>query len=357
MGHGPLEPLLADPTVSDILVNGSRQVYVERHGKLELTEVRFNDDAHLMNIIDRIVSAVGRRVDESSPMVDARLRDGSRVNVIIPPLALDGPMMSIRRFAVELLKADDLIRLGTINEPMAMVLKAIVHGRLNVVISGGTGAGKTTLLNIVSGFVPLTERVVTIEDSAELQLQQPHVVRLETRPPNIEGKGQVAQRDLVRNALRMRPERIIVGEVRGAEALDMLQAMNTGHDGSLTTVHANSPRDALSRIETMVSMSGITFPMRALRAQMASAINVVIQVARDEDGKRRLVSLQEINGMEGDVITMSEIFGFERRGVDANGNVLGELKATGVVPAFQRRLAGRGIELPMSLFAVPSGKR
>ena len=357
MGHGPLEPLLADPTVSDILVNGSRQVYVERHGKLELTEVRFNDDAHLMNIIDRIVSAVGRRVDESSPMVDARLRDGSRVNVIIPPLALDGPMMSIRRFAVELLKADDLIRLGTINEPMAMVLKAIVHGRLNVVISGGTGAGKTTLLNIVSGFVLLTERVVTIEDSAELQLQQPHVVRLETRPPNIEGKGQVAQRDLVRNALRMRPERIIVGEVRGAEALDMLQAMNTGHDGSLTTVHANSPRDALSRIETMVSMSGITFPMRALRAQMASAINVVIQVARDEDGKRRLVSLQEINGMEGDVITMSEIFGFERRGVDANGNVLGELKATGVVPAFQRRLAGRGIELPMSLFAVPSGKR
>jgi pilus assembly protein CpaF len=357
MGHGPLEPLLADPTVSDILVNGSQQVYVERHGKLEMTEVRFNDDAHLMNIIDRIVSAVGRRVDESSPMVDARLKDGSRVNVIIPPLALDGPMMSIRRFAVELLRAEDLIRLGTINEQMAMVLKAIVHGRLNVVISGGTGAGKTTLLNIVSGFVPHNERVVTIEDSAELQLQQPHVVRLETRPPNIEGKGQVAQRDLVRNALRMRPERIIVGEVRGPEALDMLQAMNTGHDGSLTTVHANSPRDALSRIETMVSMTGITFPMRALRAQMASAINVVIQVARDEDGKRRLISLQEINGMEGEVITMSEIFTFERRGLDANGNVLGELKPTGVVPAFQRRLAARGIELPMSLFSIPSGKR
>ena len=357
MGHGPLEPLLADPTVSDILVNGPHKVYVERHGKLEQTEVRFNDDAHLMNIIDRIVSAVGRRVDESSPMVDARLKDGSRVNVIIPPLALDGPMMSIRRFAVELFKAEDLIRLGTINEPMAMVLKAIVHGRLNVVISGGTGAGKTTLLNIVSGFVPVTERVVTIEDSAELQLQQPHVVRLETRPPNIEGKGQVAQRDLVRNALRMRPERIIIGEVRGAEALDMLQAMNTGHDGSLTTVHANSPRDALSRIETMVSMSGITFPMRALRAQMASAINIVIQVARDEDGKRRVVSLQEINGMEGEVITMSEIFAFERRGVDANGNVLGELKATGVVPAFQRRLAGRGIELPISLFSVSADKR
>jgi pilus assembly protein CpaF len=352
MGHGPLEPLLADPTISDILVNGSQQVYIERHGKLEMTEVRFNDDAHLMNIIDRIVSAVGRRVDESSPMVDARLKDGSRVNVIIPPLALDGPMMSIRRFAIELFKVEDLIRLGTINEQMAMVLKAIVHGRLNVVISGGTGAGKTTLLNIVSGFVPVTERVVTIEDSAELQLQQPHVVRLETRPPNIEGKGQVTQRDLVRNALRMRPERIIVGEVRGAEALDMLQAMNTGHDGSLTTIHANSPRDALSRIETMVSMTGITFPIRALRAQMASAINVVIQVQRDEDGRRRLVSLQEINGMEGEVVTMSEIFTFERRGVDANGNVLGELKATGVVPAFQRRLAARGIELPVSLFSV-----
>jgi pilus assembly protein CpaF len=358
MGHGPLEPLLADPTVSDILVNGSQQVYIERRGKLELTEVRFNDDAHLMNIIDRIVSAVGRRVDESSPMVDARLKDGSRVNVIIPPLALDGPMMSIRRFAVELLKADDLIRLGTINAPMAQLLKAIVYGRLNVVISGGTGAGKTTLLNILSGFVPLTERVVTIEDSAELQLQQPHVIRLETRPPNIEGKGEVAQRDLVRNALRMRPERIIVGEVRGPEALDMLQAMNTGHDGSLTTVHANSPRDALSRIETMVSMTGITFPMRALRAQMASAINVVIQVARDEDGRRRVTSVQEINGMEGEVITMSEIFTFERTGVDKEGNVLGELKPTGVVPGFQRRLAGRGIDLPPSLFsAEPAARR
>jgi pilus assembly protein CpaF len=359
MGHGPLEPLLADPTISDILVNGSQQVYIERRGKLEMTEVRFNDDAHLMNIIDRIVSAVGRRVDESSPMVDARLKDGSRVNVIIPPLALDGPMMSIRRFAVELLKVEDLIRLGTVNEPIAAVLKAIVHGRLNVVISGGTGAGKTTLLNILSGFVPLSERVVTIEDSAELQLQQPHVVRLETRPPNIEGKGEVTQRDLVRNALRMRPERIIVGEVRGAEALDMLQAMNTGHDGSLTTVHANSPRDALGRIETMVSMTGITFPMRALRAQMASAINIVIQVARDEDGRRRVISLQEVNGMEGEVVTMSEIFSFERSGVDTEGNVLGELRPTGVVPAFQKRLARRGIELPASLFSLerPGGRR
>jgi len=357
MGHGPLEPLLADPAVSDILVNGSQQVYIERRGKLELTEIRFNDDAHLMNIIDRIVSAVGRRVDESSPMVDARLKDGSRVNVIIPPLALDGPMMSIRRFAVELLKVDDLIRLGTINEPLSKVLQAIVHGRLNVVISGGTGAGKTTLLNILSGFVPLSERVVTIEDSAELQLQQPHVVRLETRPPNIEGKGEVSQRDLVRNALRMRPERIIVGEVRGGEALDMLQAMNTGHDGSLTTVHANSPRDALSRIETMVSMTGITFPIKALRAQMASAINVVIQVARDEDGRRRVISLQEINGMEGDVVTMSEIFAFKRTGVDAAGNVLGELKPTGVVPGFQKRLAQRGFELPIELFSPPTGRR
>ncbi|NJD31185.1 MAG: CpaF family protein [Gammaproteobacteria bacterium] len=357
LGHGPLEPLLADPTVSDILVNGPKQVYVERFGKLELTEVQFNDDAHLMNIIDRIVSAVGRRVDESSPMVDARLKDGSRVNVIIPPLALDGPMLSIRRFGVELLSVNDLIRLGTIDESLARVLNGIVHGRLNVVISGGTGTGKTTLLNILSAFVPENERIVTIEDSAELQLQQPHVVRLETRPPNIEGKGGVTQRDLVRNALRMRPDRIIVGEVRGAEALDMLQAMNTGHDGSLTTIHANSPRDALSRIETMVSMTGITFPIRALRAQMASAINVVLQIARDEDGRRRLVSLQEINGMEGDVITMSEIFTFERTGVDKEGNVLGKLRATGVMPSFQRRLARRGIELPPEVFAVHSAKR
>jgi pilus assembly protein CpaF len=357
MGHGPLEPLLADPTVSDILVNGPTQVYVERRGKLEMTEVKFNDDAHLMNIIDRIVSAVGRRVDESSPMVDARLKDGSRVNVIIPPLALDGPMLSIRRFGVELLGVDHLIRLGTINEAVAKVLQGIVHGRLNVVISGGTGTGKTTMLNILSGFVPHNERIVTIEDSAELQLQQPHVVRLETRPPNIEGKGEVAQRDLVRNALRMRPDRIIVGEVRSAEALDMLQAMNTGHDGSLTTVHANTARDALARIETMVSMTGITFPHRALRAQMASAIHVVLQITRDEDGRRRLTSLQEINGMEGDLITMSEIFTFERTGVDKEGNVLGELKATGVVPGFQRRLARRGIDLPIELFSAELRRR
>jgi pilus assembly protein CpaF len=357
MGHGPLEPLLADPTVADILVNGPHKVYIERAGKLELTDVRFNDDAHLMNIIDRIVSAVGRRIDESSPMVDARLKDGSRVNAIIPPLAIDGPTLSIRRFAVELLSAEDLTRLGTMDENIARVLQAIVRARLNVVVSGGTGAGKTTLLNILSSFIPPGERVVTIEDSAELQLRQPHVVRLETRPPNIEGKGEVTSRDLVRNSLRMRPERIIVGEVRGAEALDMLQAMNTGHDGSLTTVHANSPRDALSRIETMVSMSGIAFPIKALRAQMASAINVVVQVERSEDGRRRVSSLQEINGMEGEVITMSELFTFERSGVDKEGNVQGRTRPTGIIPSFYKRLTQRGIDLPVEVFSPQIGKR
>jgi pilus assembly protein CpaF len=356
MGHGPLEPLLADPTISDILVNGSQQVYIERRGKLELTEVRFNDDAHLMNIIDRIVSAVGRRVDESSPMVDARLKDGSRVNVIIPPLALDGPMMSIRRFAVELFKVEDLIRLGTINEPMAMVLKAIVHGRMNVVISGGTGAGKTTLLNILSGFVPVSERVVTIEDSAELQLQQDHVVRLETRPPNIEGVGAVAARDLVRNALRMRPDRIVVGEVRGSEVLDMLQAMNTGHDGSMSTVHANSTRDALSRLETMVLMSGLSLPMRAMRDYIASALNLVIQLARLSDGTRRLVRVTEIVGMEEDVVTTQDIFVFEQEGVDKDGRVRGFHRATGVRPRFSERLERAGIHLPRELFD-PSRKQ
>jgi len=354
LGHGPLEPLLADPAVADILVNGPNQVYVERRGKLELTDVRFNDEAHLINIIDRIVSAVGRRIDESSPMVDARLKDGSRVNAIIPPLAIDGPSLSIRRFAVELLSAADLVRLGAMDENVAKVLQAVVRARMNVVVSGGTGAGKTTLLNILSSFIPTDERIVTIEDSAELQLRQPHVVRLETRPPNIEGRGEVASRDLVRNSLRMRPDRIIVGEVRGAEALDMLQAMNTGHDGSLTTVHANTPRDALSRIETMVSMSGIQFPMKALRAQMASAVNVVVQVARNEDGKRRVVSLQEINGMEGEIITMSELFTFRRSGLDAAGNVQGRLEATGIIPGFVRRLAERGVELPVSVFTPPS---
>jgi len=352
MGLGPLEPLLADSSVSDILVNGPKSVYVERKGRLEKTDVTFQDDNHLMNIIDRIVSAVGRRVDESSPMVDARLADGSRVNAIIPPLALDGPMLSIRRFAVERLDMSELINLGTVTEAAAEVLNAIVKGRLNVIVSGGTGAGKTTLLNILSGFIPADQRIVTIEDSAELQLQQPHVVRLETRPPNIENKGEITQRDLVRNSLRMRPERIVLGEVRGGEALDMLQAMNTGHDGSLTTVHANTPRDALGRIETMVSMTGINFPQKALRAQIASAIDIVIQIERQEDGRRRLVSISEINGMEGDIITMSELFGFVREGIDEDGNVMGDMRATGIIPAFHQPLKARGIDLPVELFGI-----
>ena len=350
MGHGPLEPLLADPTVSDILVNGAEQVFVERRGKLERTDVRFNDDQHLLNIIDRIVSAVGRRIDESSPMVDARLADGSRVNAIIPPLALNGPVLSIRRFAVELLSVDDLLNIGTLTQAVADVLRGVVGARLNVLISGGTGAGKTTLLNILSSFIPKDERIVTIEDSAELQLQQPHVVRLETRPPNIEGRGEVTQRDLVRNSLRMRPDRIVIGEVRGAEALDMLQAMNTGHDGSLTTVHANTSRDALGRVENMVSMTGLPFPIKALRAQIASAIQVVVQVERSEDGKRRVTSVQEINGMEGDIITMSEIFTFRRTGIDDQGQVMGALTPTGVVPAFHKRLSVRGINIPATTF-------
>jgi pilus assembly protein CpaF len=357
LGLGPLEPLLSDPTISDILVNGAKSVYVERRGKLEQTPITFHDNSHLMNIIDRIVSAVGRRVDESTPMVDARLADGSRVHAIIPPLAIDGPILSIRRFAVDRLGIADLLRLGTLTEAVAKVLRAVVLGRLNVVISGGTGAGKTTMLNVLSGFIPSTERIVTIEDSAELQLQQPHVVRLETRPPNIEGKGEVPQRELVRNSLRMRPDRIVVGEVRGAEALDMLQAMNTGHDGSLTTVHANTPRDALGRIETMVSMTGISFPIRALRAQIASAVNIVIQVQRGEDGRRRIVSVQEISGMEGDIVTMSELFTFRRSGIDADGNIDGRLEATGVVPAFHQRVTMRGIDLPVSAFALPGGKQ
>jgi pilus assembly protein CpaF len=308
-----------------------------------------------MNIIDRIVSAVGRRIDESSPMVDARLKDGSRVNAVIPPLALDGPMLSIRRFAVELLGMADLVDLGSISQEVADVLLAIVKSRINVLVSGGTGAGKTTMLNILSGFIPETERIVTIEDSAELQLQQPHVVRLETRPSNIEGKGEVTARDLVRNSLRMRPERIIVGEVRGAEALDMLQAMNTGHDGSLTTIHANTPRDALGRVENMVSMTGIQFPSKGLRTQIASAIQVVLQIERHEDGRRRLVSLQEINGMEGDIITMSELFKFERTGMDEDGNVLGSLKATGIIPSFHKQLQAKGIDLPVSVFNTHLG--
>lgn len=351
LGLGPLEPLLSDPTISDILVNGSGQVYLERKGKLERSSIRFHDDAHLMNIIDRIVSAVGRRVDESAPMVDARLKDGSRVNVIIPPLAIDGPVLSIRRFAVESLMPKDLIGFGTLTLEAMEVLEAMVHARLNIVISGGTGSGKTTLLNVLSGFVPENERIITIEDSAELQLRQPHVVRLETRPANIEGRGQVTQRDLVRNSLRMRPDRIVVGEVRGAEALDMLQAMNTGHDGSLTTVHANSSRDALSRIETMVAMSGVQFPIAALRSQIASAIDVIVHMERHEDGCRRVTSVQEINGMESDTIVMSEIFTFSRSGVDAKGNVIGRFHPTGIVPEFFDRIRKRGLELSVSIFS------
>ena len=350
MGLGPLEPLLADPKVADILVNGPKQVFVERHGKLELTDVQFNDDDHLANIIDRIVSGVGRRIDESSPMVDARLKDGSRVNAVIPPLAIDGPMMSIRRFGVDLLQMEDLIEFGALTKEVAEVLRGIVKAELNILISGGTGAGKTTMLNVLSGFIPIDERIVTVEDSAELQLRQPHVVRLETRPPNIEGNGEVTQRDLVRNCLRMRPDRIVVGEVRGPEALDMLQAMNTGHDGSLTTIHANTPRDSLTRVENMVSMTGINFPSKVLREQIASAIDVVIQLSRHEDGRRRLVSMAEINGMEGEIITMSELFRFERQGLDEDGVIIGGLQATGIVPGFHKTLGSRGIDLPIEVF-------
>jgi pilus assembly protein CpaF len=349
-GLGPLEPLLQDPTVSDILVNGSGNIYIERHGKLEKTVARFRDDAHLMRIIDKIVSAVGRRIDESSPLVDARLADGSRVNAIIPPLALDGPAMSIRRFGADPLTVDDLIEYGALTPEIVELLRGIVSCRLNVLISGGTGSGKTTLLNVVSSFIPEDERIVTIEDSAELQLKQDHVVRLETRPANIEGTGRVAQRDLVINSLRMRPDRIVIGEVRGPESLDMLQAMNTGHDGSLTTVHANTPRDALSRIETMVAMAGLDMPQRSVRSQIASAINVVIQLSRLSDGRRKLVSLQEITGMEGEIVTMQEIFTFERLGIDADNNVLGEIIPTGVRPKFAENLKLAGYTLPANLF-------
>ncbi|NOH66335.1 CpaF family protein [Vibrio rotiferianus] len=349
-GLGPLEPLLSDDTVSDILVNGAKNVFVERKGKLEKTPYTFLDDRHLRNIIDRIVSQVGRRIDESSPMVDARLLDGSRVNAIIPPLALDGPSVSIRRFAVERLKMSNFLDFGTLSPQMATFVEAAVEGELNILISGGTGSGKTTTLNILSGYIPRDERIITIEDSAELQLQQPHVIRLETRPANLEGKGDIGQRELVKNSLRMRPDRIVVGEVRGSEAVDMLAAMNTGHDGSLTTIHANSPRDALSRIENMFSMAGWNISTKNIRSQIASAIHLVIQMERQEDGRRRMVSVQEINGMEGEVITMSEIFKFERQGLDSEGNVLGHFVATGVVPQAHDALAKRGFNLPFELF-------
>lgn len=350
LGLGPLEPLLADPTISDILVNTYSQVYVERRGKLELTDAHFADNRHLMKIIDRIVSRVGRRVDESSPMVDARLSDGSRVNAIIPPLALDGPLLSIRRFPAAPLKMDDLVRYKSLTPAMAEVIAGLVKSKCNILISGGTGSGKTTLLNIMSGFIPSSERVVTIEDAAELQLQQPHVVRLETRPPNVEGKGEVAQRALVRNSLRMRPDRVIIGEVRGPEAMDMLQAMNTGHEGSMATVHANTPRDALSRIENMVSMAEMNLPAKAVRQQISSAIWVVVQVSRMTDGKRKLISIQEITGMEGDIITMQEIFTYTQTGVDENGVIQGQFHATGIRPKFAERLKVFGVPLRDELF-------
>jgi len=348
-GLGPLETLMKDPEVTDILVNTHNKVYVERYGKLEKTEVRFRDEAHLMQIIERIVSRVGRRVDESSPMVDARLPDGSRVNAIIPPLALDGSILSIRRFGLEPLTMKDLIQLNSVPEQIAEVLKACVKSRLNILVSGGTGAGKTTLLNCISNYIPESERIVTIEDSAELKLQQDHVVRLETRPANIEGSGMVTQRELVRNALRMRPDRIIVGEVRGGEALDMMQAMNTGHDGSISTIHANGARDAISRLETMMLMSEINLPERALREQIASALDLVIQLSRMADGSRRLVELCEVTGMEGAVVTMQTIFQFEQRGVE-DEKVLGEFVATGVRPMFLDRLERYGHRIPNTYF-------
>jgi len=349
-GLGPLEPLLRDTTVSDILVNTYKHVFVERGGRLERVTATFQDDRHLLRVIDRIVSRIGRRVDDSSPMVDARLEDGSRVNAIIPPLAVDGPLLSIRRFPAERLKAEDLVTLKAMTAPMLEFLSHCVRARMNCLISGGTGAGKTTLLNVLSSFIGDHERVVTIEDAAELQLRQEHVVRLETRPPNVEGKGAIRQRELLINALRMRPDRIVVGEVRGAEALDMLQAMNTGHDGSLTTVHANTPRDALSRIETMIAMGAVNLPERAMRQQITSAIQLVLQQTRLSDGTRRVTSVSEITGMEGDTITMQEIFVFEKLGINAEGKVIGRFRATGVRPKVCERLKAAGIVLPGTMF-------
>jgi len=352
-GLGPLEPLLQDSTISDILVNTHKAVYVERAGLLEETSVMFKDDAHLMHIIDKIVSAVGRRVDESSPMVDARLLDGSRVNVIIPPLSVDGPILSIRRFGHVPMSADDLVLNRTLTAPMLDILKGAVRARLSMVISGGTGAGKTTFLNVLSGFISDKERIVTIEDSAELQLKQRHVVRLECRPPNVEGKGGVKQRQLLINSLRMRPDRIVVGEVRGEEALDMLQAMNTGHDGSLTTVHANSPRDAISRMETMSLMANLNLPEKAIRQQIASAITIVVQLSRMSDGTRRVTHLSEITGMDEEVVSMQDIFLFEKQGIGPNGRVLGQFLSTGIRPKFAEKLKASGIQLPANMFEHP----
>jgi pilus assembly protein CpaF len=352
-GLGPLEPLLHDHTISDILVNTHNNIYIERNGLLERTTVQFRDDAHLMSIIDRIISAVGRRVDESSPMVDARLQDGSRVNAIIPPLAIDGPILSIRRFGRDPLTADELLQNRTLTAPMLELLRGCVYGRMNVLISGGTGAGKTTLLNVLSSFISNRERIITIEDAAELQLHQEHVVRLETRPPNVEGKGAVRQRQLVINSLRMRPDRIVVGEVRGDEALDMLQAMNTGHDGSLTTIHANAPRDALTRLETMVAMANLNIPESAIRRQVASALDLIIQVTRMSDGTRKVINVSEVVGMEGDVVTMQDIFEFRKTGIGEKGEVLGEFLPSGIRPRLSERLLAAGIRLPAGIFERP----
>jgi len=362
-GLGPLELLLKDPDISDILVNKANQVFIERNGRIEETEIIFRDDKHLMQIIERIVSAVGRRIDESTPMVDARLQDGSRVNVIIPPLALDGPCMSIRRFRTDRLGADDLVERASLTAPMLAFLKGAIGARLNAIVSGGTGAGKTTLLNVLSSFVASHERVVTIEDAAELTLRQRHVVRLETRPPNIEGKGAIRQRQLVINALRMRPDRIIVGEVRGEEALDMLQAMNTGHDGSLTTIHANSARDALYRLDTMIAMANLNIPDKAVRQQVASAVNLIVQVTRLADGTRRVTSISEITGMEQDVVAMQEIFSFQQTGINKDGKVVGRFRATGIRPKCADKIAAAGMPLPMDMFShslginEPAGER
>jgi pilus assembly protein CpaF len=349
-GLGPLEPLLQDPGISDILVNGSRQVYVERKGLLEVTDVRFHDDAHLLRIIDRIISQVGRRVDESNPMVDARLTDGSRVNAIIPPLAVDGPLLSIRRFGTDKLMPDDLVEKKALTRGMMDLLQAAVRARLNIIVAGGTGAGKTTLLNALSVFISPKERIVTIEDAAELQLKQPHLARLETRPANLEGQGAVRQRQLLINSLRMRPDRIIVGEVRGEEALDMLQAMNTGHDGSLTTVHANTPRDAVSRLEVMVTLANANMHLQAIRQQIASAVHILVQCSRLSDGTRRVTSITEITGIEGDIVCLQDIFVFEKLGLSPEGRVLGRFCATGILPKFHEKLVAAGIKLPLEMF-------
>lgn len=352
IGFGPITPLLMDEEVSEVMVNGPQQVWVERKGRLEKTEIRFQDDQHILHVIEKIVSPLGRRIDEASPMVDARLPDGSRVNAIIPPLAINGPTVTIRKFAKDPLTIDDLIKFGTLTPQIAMFLRACVQARLNVVVSGGTGSGKTTTLNVLSSFIPTDERIVTIEDAAELQLRQEHVVTLEARPANVEGKGQIAIRDLVKNSLRMRPDRIIVGEVRGGEALDMLQAMNTGHDGSLTTAHANTPRDVLSRLETMVLMAGMDLPVRAIREQTAAAVDLIVQQSRLKDGSRRITHITEVQGMEGDVITLQDIFIFEQRGKDEKGKIIGQFRATGIRPKFWEKLTTSGINLPGDIFAV-----